>query len=282
MDTSVFSKQFLFVQGKGGVGKTTLAHALARHLADSHRTLLVSIEDPLRKPFDLVKISPTLDHLNNEAVAAFEEYAGLKIGAPKLVQVFLQNRFMRYIAKAAPGIRELVLIGKIWYERNHYERIVIDMPATGHGITLFQSLFNWGALFDSSPLAKDANAMKETFSDPANVAHVVVSLPEEMPLVESLELRGHLLRIFPLSTVDFIVNRLFPKPLNPGHYPDDRPFALTALEHASRKAKLEEENLKSWANEKYLRIPYFPPASVNPFETAVLEVKAILSGRGDA
>lgn len=281
MDTSVYSKQFLFVQGKGGVGKTTVAHALARHLADSHRTLLVSIEDPLRKPFDLQKISPNLDHLNNEAVAAFEEYAGLKIGAPKLVQVFLQNRFMRYIAKAAPGIRELVLIGKIWYERNHYDRIVVDMPATGHGITLFQSLLNWGALFDASPLAKDANAMKQTFSDPENVAHVIVSLPEEMPLVESLELRGHLKRIFPLAETNFIVNRLFPKPLHPGEYPNDRPFALTALEHASRKTKLEEENLKSWANETYLRIPFFPPTLENSFEIAVSEVKAILAQRGN-
>ena len=129
-------KPILFVQGKGGVGKSSVALAMAHLASKTHRTLLVSLEDPLREPFDLRKLSPTLDHLNNEATAAFEQYAGIKIGAPNLVKVFLQNRFMRYLAKAAPGIRELVLIGKIWFEHKNYDRIVVDMPATGHGLTL--------------------------------------------------------------------------------------------------------------------------------------------------
>ncbi|MBC7386499.1 MAG: hypothetical protein H7301_10120 [Cryobacterium sp.] len=277
-ESAAFRKQFLFVQGKGGVGKSTLAHAYAQVLSKKEKTLLVSIEDPLRAPFDLAVLSPTLHHLNNEATSAFEEYAGIKIGAPRLVKVFLQNRFMRYLAKAAPGIRELVLLGKIWYERKNYARIVIDMPATGHGLTMFQSLFNWGALFDGSPLAKDASDMIKTFSDPKEVGHAVISLAEEMPLVESLELRDHIVRIFPKSDIFFVANRLFPAPTsNAGPFSEALPEARTAAEHAYRKSRLEKENLAEWKKISYLRVPFFPPRITHSFSGVVAEVTALLS-----
>lgn len=277
-------KPILFVQGKGGVGKSSLACALARISSETHRTLLISIEDPLREPFDLRKISANFHHLNNEATAAFEEYAGRKIGAPNLVKIFLRNRFMRYLAKAAPGIRELVLIGKIWDERKHYDRIIVDMPATGHGLTLFQSLFNWGSLLEGSMLAKDAKAMIETFSDPEIVGHLIVSIPEEMPLVESLELRGHILRIFPRAEVALILNRLFPAPsVLPGDaaekFSEERPFALTAREHARRKATLEEENLEIWRAETYCCLPYLPPPPTKAFEGIISEMTGLLKAR---
>ncbi len=277
-------KPILFVQGKGGVGKSSVALAMAHLASKTHRTLLVSLEDPLREPFDLRKLSPTLDHLNNEATAAFEQYAGIKIGAPNLVKVFLQNRFMRYLAKAAPGIRELVLIGKIWFEHKNYDRIVVDMPATGHGLTLFQSLFNWGNLFEGSILAKDAKAMIDTLSDPALVGHLVVSIPEEMPLVESLELRGHLIRIFPRAEVAFALNRRFPAPATlpdgkPEVFPEDRPFALTAREHAARKAKLEGENLELWSGVLFTEIPYLAPPAERAFDLIVEKMTDVLRER---
>jgi anion-transporting ArsA/GET3 family ATPase len=263
--SALFDRPLLFVQGKGGVGKSTVALALAKVLSERHRTLLISIEDPLRPAYEVQKLSATLDHLNNEATAAFEEYAGRKIGAPNLVKVFLQNRFMRYVAKAAPGIRELVLIGKIWFETRNYARVVVDMPATGHGLTMFQSLFNWGSLFTGSPLAKDAGAMIATLSDPKTVGHVIVSLPEEMPLVESLELRGQIRRIFPAAESALVVNRRFPSTSTDASYPEDRPFATTAEEHAARKSELEADNLELWKGETRLEIPFLPPPRTNGF-----------------
>ncbi len=269
---TILERPLLFVQGKGGVGKSTVALATARLLSETHRTLLVSIEDPLRPAYELKKLSARLDHLNNEATAAFEEYAGRKIGAPNLVKVFLQNRFMRYLAKAAPGIRELVLIGKIWYETRNYARVVVDMPATGHGLTLFQSLFNWGSLFAGSPLAKDAAAMVATLSDPKFVGHLIVSLPEEMPLVEGLELRTQIRRIFPDADCALVVNRRFPAPLSRRDYPEDRPFAATAAEHAVRKAGLEADNLALWEGEDYLEFPFLPPPREAAFATIAGEI----------
>lgn len=274
--TTLLNRPLLFVQGKGGVGKSTVALAVAHLLAQDYRTLLVSIEDPLRPPYDLKKLAPKLDHLNNEATAAFEEYAGRKIGAPNLVKIFLQNRFMRYLAKAAPGIRELVLIGKIWFEMRNYERVVVDMPATGHGLTLFQSLFNWGSLFAGSPLAKDASEMLSTLSDPNRVGHLIVSLPEEMPLVESLELRAQLRRIFANADCALAINRRFPKPLTKAVYPEDRPFAATVEEHAVRKAELEADNLELWKGESRLEIPFYAPTRDNAFVAIAARVTEAL------
>ncbi len=274
--STLLEKPLLFVQGKGGVGKTTVATAVARLLAArGKRTLLVAIEAPMRKPFEKTRLAGNLEFLNNESAAAFEEYAGLKIGAPKLVRIFLQNRLMRYLAKATPGIRELVLMGKIWYEMRNYDRIVVDMPATGHGLTMLQSLFNWRALFEGSPLAKDARAMTDTLGDPARTGHLVVSLPEEMPLQESLELCEHLLRIFPKSELALIANRVFPRVDVPG-FSEDRPFSETAEEHAARRTRLETENMEAWRGLSRREVPFFAPPAQDAFSSIVSQVHAQL------
>ena len=133
------TKKLIFICGKGGVGKTSVSKALALTLSKKGlKTLWVAFEDPLKPPGELLEISPTLWHLNCESITAFEEYVGLKIGVPSLTKIFLQNKLMRYMAKAAPGIHDLVLLGKIWFERKNYDHIVLDMPSTGYGLAMFQ------------------------------------------------------------------------------------------------------------------------------------------------
>jgi anion-transporting ArsA/GET3 family ATPase len=260
MIQDLLKTQFVFVQGKGGVGKTSVSQALARHLSENYNTLWVAIEDPTLEPGTKNQISPTLTHLNNEGLHAFEEYAGLKIGAPSLVRVFLQNKLMQYLAKATPGLKELVLIGKIWHERLNFDRIVVDMPATGHGLTMFQSVFNWEKLFQGSILAKDAKAMIETFKNQSLTSHLIVSLPEEMPLVESLELKESLNRILPEPKIELIVNRVFPE-TTCSLESNVRPFAETFVEQASKRFALESLNLKTWEGLRFQKIPYYNPGS---------------------
>lgn len=125
--------------------------------------------------------------------------------------------------------------------------------------------------------------MIDTLSDPALVGHLVVSIPEEMPLVESLELRGHLVRIFPRAEVAFVLNRRFPAPapLPNGEseiFPEDRPFAVTAREHAGRKAKLERENLELWAGIPFSEIPYLAPPAEKAFDSIVEKMTEVLRG----
>ncbi|MEO7163017.1 MAG: ArsA family ATPase [Bdellovibrionia bacterium] len=255
----VLGRNLIFVHGKGGVGKTALSHAIALRLSEKgKRTLWTTFEDPTRPAGEIVKKSECLTELNCDFTQSFEEYASMKIGSPALTRIFLQNKLMRYMSKAAPGIHELVLLGKIWFERNHYDHIVIDMPSTGYGIAMFQSTENFVKLFHGGPLHKDAEAMIETFKNPKITAHLIVALPEEMPLRESLELSDHLKNLFPKNPAWFFANRLFPSPsldnvniaktVNIAETPQDwpTPIATSTEEYARKRYLLENHNLRLW------------------------------------
>src|SRR4051812_47543948 len=110
--SQILTRKLIFVNGKGGVGKTTIARAAASAFARSgKRTLYVTFEDPTREPGEIVERDDGVHDLNCEASTAFEEYVGLKLGARDLTRIFLQNKLIRYLSKAAPGIHELVLLG---------------------------------------------------------------------------------------------------------------------------------------------------------------------------
>ena len=271
---TVCERNLIFVIGKGGVGKTVLSQALALSLAQNGKKVLwTCFEDPSRPTGERVTmpVTPTragaeLHYLNIDAMEAFEEYAALKIeklgsifgsfGSSHLTRVFVNNKLIRYLAKAAPGIHELVLLGKVWHERNQYDHVIVDMPATGHGIAMFQSAVNFSKLFGGGPLARDAEDMLTTFRSPEKTGHVVIALPEEMPLREAMELDALLRELFPENRSAFIANRVFPRPQNAAEIkaalgsPDNwkSPFAHDLADYAARRSTLEAHNLKLWSD----------------------------------
>jgi anion-transporting ArsA/GET3 family ATPase len=259
---SVFDRKLLFLGGKGGVGKTSVSLALARlHARAGRRTLWVEFENPAHPLGEMQPEGPSLWRLNCEAGTAFEEYIGIKLKLPGLAKIFLQNKVTRYLAKAAPGIHELVLLGKVWFERAHFDRIVVDLPSTGYGVAMFQSTRNFARLFKGGPIHEDAEAMHATFGDPTLAGHVIVSLPEEMPLVESLELRDLLTELFPGNPPELILNRRLPQVSEslPAPVPHADPFPHSALEYARVRNALEAENLAAWKGLAYLTLPFVPP-----------------------
>jgi hypothetical protein len=269
------------------VGKTAVSQAVALELSRrSGRTLWVAFEDPTRPPGELVHRTPTLAHLNNDAGTSFEEYMGLKIGAPALTRLFLQNKLIRYLSKAAPGIHELVLLGKVWHELRNYDHVVADMPSTGYGLAMFQSTANFNQLFTGGPIHADSEAMLATFGDPAISGNLIVSLPEEMPLVESLELGEFLANLFPRNPSAYLVNRRFPALGAEGvGRPPDRPDAWrspvpeSAADYARKRAALEEANLELWRARgiAYGELAYLPPDG--PDSDAAADGGADLTGR---
>ncbi len=260
-------RNLVFVHGKGGVGKTSVSQAIALGLAaQGKKTLWVAIEDPTRPPGELLPQGPYLWHLNCNFKLAFEEYAKLKIGLPRLTQIFIQNKLMQYLAKAAPGVHEIVLLGKIWYERKHYDHVIVDMPSTGYGLAMFQSTENISNLFGGGPLHRDAEAMLNTLRSSLETGHVVVSLPEEMPLREALELNEFLVRNFEHNPATFLVNRVFPKVCDTSelstHLTErNNPLAHSVEDYARMRSWLESFNLRIWkdAGIEYGVIRQMPP-----------------------
>lgn len=270
------SKSLIFVAGKGGVGKTCVSQAIARALASQttgrdrrkKRVLWVTFEDPFRPAGELKEIQPNLFELNCEAQTAFEEYTSMKIGIPSLTRILVQNSLVRYLAKAAPGIHELVLLGKVWYERTRWDHVVCDMPSTGYGLAMFQSTSNFADLFRGGPIHSDAESMLESFNNPKECSQLIVSLPEEMPLRESIELNDFLLKLFPKNRPAFLVNRRFPhsNELKRTELPDawSSPLAHSPTEYVEKRAVLEAFNLRIWSDLgiSFSELPYIKPTSL--------------------
>lgn len=255
-------RNLILITGKGGVGKTTIAEGLALALSRKNKNVLyVTFEDPNYALGARERRSSNLTHLNGTAQYAFEEYIGLKIGMTGFAKLFLQNKLIQFLSKIAPGLHDLVLLGQVWFERENFDHIVVDMPSTGYTISMFHSISNYARLFRGGPIHRDAEAMLETFADPEKCVFSIVALPEEMPLRESLELDEKLRGYFPKTTPRFLVNRLFPECAAPQHenpteYRD--PLARTASEYLERRAVLEKTNLRIFDDARiaYAKIPF--------------------------
>lgn len=251
------TSHLIFVSGKGGVGKTTVSQAMAEASArKGYKTLWMSVEDPMLPRGERRPITKNLWHLNADARIAFEEYIALKIRIPLVASLFSKNPLMQYLARAAPGIHELVILGKIWAERKEFDRVYIDLPSTGHGLTMFRATINFSKLFKGGPIHTDTDAMLATFGNPQETTHLIVSLPEEMPLTEAKELRDHLRAFFPRNEPQFIMNRVFPKldqekdyqALNSYTSPDEweEPTLKSQHEYAIRRSWLEHYKIREW------------------------------------
>jgi anion-transporting ArsA/GET3 family ATPase len=249
-----WKKNIIFVGGKGGVGKTAISQALALSLAQSSKnTLWVEFENPNLELGTHERIQQNLTRANLDPFRCFEEYAELKIAVPFLTKIFLNNSLIQVLARAAPGFHELVLLGKVLYDANKYDHVVVDMPAMGHGIAIYQSAENFSALFKTGPLHKDAEVMIQKLRDPAICAHLVVALPEEMPLIEGLELGDQISKRLSGNIPHYVLNRQFPPASEEicSEFANDptqweSPLVKNLREYAVKRTLLERENLKHW------------------------------------
>src|SRR5579884_4316800 len=117
-DTEWLSRKLILIMGKGGVGKTTTAAAAARALAaQGKRTLLCHVLQMGDVAQKLERTAPNLWQITLHAPDCFKEYIMLKLRLKPLYSAFLNNKITQYLEKAAPGVREMVLLGKVWFER---------------------------------------------------------------------------------------------------------------------------------------------------------------------
>ncbi|MBL8922212.1 MAG: ArsA family ATPase [Myxococcaceae bacterium] len=229
MDASLSDKRLLIVTGKGGVGKTTISAALALDAARRGRRTLICevntrerVSQLLGKPEvgpEITSLEENLWAVNVQPQEALREYALMVLKFESIYSAVFENRVVRYFLRFIPSLQELVLLGKILFHLKEkrpdgswrFDCIVIDAPATGHAIT-FLSVPQ--VIVDTVPpgaLSNDASWMRDLLVDRQTTAAVLVSLPEELPVNETLELHQALVSRVKLAPQLVVLNGFIPE-----------------------------------------------------------------------
>jgi anion-transporting ArsA/GET3 family ATPase len=230
----VSDRRLILVVGKGGVGRSTVAAAIAGQLAaQGKKTLLfeTNANDRFGSYFDkppvgdrVTQLAPNLWAVNTNPAAALAEYGLMVLKFKSVYEMVFENRITRAFLRAIPGLDDYSLLGKAWFHTAEAKRgkpvwdtVVFDMPASGHSVSMLRIPWVIMDTVPEGPLTRDARTVRELLCDPARTACVLVTLAEEMPVNEAVELEGKLtgLGIVPQHVV---CNQIYPQ-----HFPPDAP-----------------------------------------------------------
>ncbi len=221
------SLRLVVVTGKGGTGKSVTAAALGRRLAArGRRTLLLEV-DPRENLHHLCGVPPSggeivkvesrlfLQNLKPATVADWVVEKQVKSGAR--VRRILASPVYHRCVEGAPGLTEIAILGHalrlVRGERRaapRIETVVLDAPATGHGLYLLTAAGLFGDAIAEGPFAELAHEVAAFVDDPGQTGLAIVTLAEEMPVAEALELRAALADKLGRSPELLITNALYP------------------------------------------------------------------------
>jgi anion-transporting ArsA/GET3 family ATPase len=282
----LLERRLIFVTGKGGVGKSTVATALGLLAAKRGlRTIVaeLSAQDRVQQAFqrsgdtfEEVQLAKGLFAISIDPQHAMEEYLRVKTGA--VGQVLGSSRLFHAFAMATPGMRELLSIGKVWELSQHerrtddahaYDLVIVDSPAAGHGAGILRTPRTFAEIAKVGPIAHQAGMIAATIADPAFTAVVAVSTAEEMPVNETLWLRDTLAEDG-LTLDATIVNSCYPERFTSAEHAKlakargraSSPLAVAALraalsEQARAHSQREQlERLQGGLSTDLIELPY--------------------------
>jgi anion-transporting ArsA/GET3 family ATPase len=203
--------RLIFVTGKGGVGRSTVAGALGLATAErGMRTIVAELTGERRlarafgidngRSFTEIELAPGLFTISISPERAMDEYLRVKVPGP-LGHLLAQSHLFHHFAMATPGMRELLCLGKVWelaqtHRRSRggepYDLVIVDAPATGHGVGALKTPRTFSEIARVGPIAHQGQTIARTIADAEFTAIVAVCTPEEMPVTETLELHGAL------------------------------------------------------------------------------------------
>lgn len=219
----LLERQLLFVTGKGGTGKTTVAAALGLLAAGTGRRTLVCEVEPKGDlsaayecgptPFEGRKVVALLTAMSMDTEASLREYLRMILRVPVVGRIGPVARAFDFVATAAPGIREILTIGKLCYEvrAQHYDLVVVDASATGHIVGQLAAPTGINELVKVGVVQSQTRWMLDILRDPARTGAVIVTTPEEMPVSEAVDLAGRLQQETPVHLACVIANRVLPE-----------------------------------------------------------------------
>jgi len=228
----LLDRRMIVVAGKGGVGRTTTAVCIGlAAAARGKRVAVVELHGSSGIPelwglgarqYAARALAPGVDTFSMTPGEAIDDFATRRLKVDALVRMVFHNRIAESFLDAVPGLHDLIQLGKLKsllvheYARDlHYDLIVIDAPATGHGLTLLASPRSMAEMTRVGPFYEEARQIEGVLSDPTKTGLVLVTLPEELPINESLQLAGELGPDQPLLA-GVVVNQVLRNPLPAG------------------------------------------------------------------
>jgi len=215
--------RLVFVTGKGGTGKTTVAAGLAQLAAEHGKRVLVCEVDAKgdvtslfeANPTDFTprEIAPGIWSMSMDTEASLREYLKLHLRIPVVGRIGPLAKAFDFVATAAPGVREILTVGKLCYEvrERHYDIVVVDAPASGHIIGQLAAPQAINDLVKVGLIRSQTDWMLDILSDQAQTGLVAVCTPEEMPVNETLELATRVREETTVRLSAVVVNRVLPE-----------------------------------------------------------------------
>src|SRR6185436_7499576 len=238
---NILDKRLIFVTGKGGVGKSTVAAALGVAAArEGKRAIVCEVAQQERMSrfferqgvgYHETEISPNLFAFSIDPQRALEEYLLMQIRVKPVYDLMFKNRVFTYFAAATPGLRELVTIGKVWelaqLDRRvkrgaKYDVVIVDAPATGHGLGILRTPRTFSDIARVGPIKRQADLINKFVTDPELTSICAVAWPEEMPVNETLDLQRNL-----KSELGLKLDRVFMNGMYPELFSDDEAQLLS-------------------------------------------------------
>jgi anion-transporting ArsA/GET3 family ATPase len=221
----LLDRRLVVVTGKGGVGKSSVSAALALVAARAGKRVLVCEVNTPERVAPLLgalpagttarQARPGLSTLVVTPAAALREYGLMVVRFQAIYDAVFENRFVRHFLRVVPSLGELVMLGKMLHEaraerdgRPRWDLVIVDAPSTGHAVQLLRVPGAMLGTVPPGPLRSDAEWMRAWLLDPARTALAIVTLPEEMPVTEAIELDQQLRDQVGLAPAALLVNAM--------------------------------------------------------------------------
>lgn len=224
-----FAPRVLIVSGKGGVGKTTVSAALALVAArQGRRACITEVDQEESLPrlfgdeplgYEPRELSPDVWGMNIVPDEALAEYLDVQYHMKRIAKVFSSSHFVDYITATAPGLKDILVLGKIWYleqgraEGARFDTIIVDAPAAGHMLQFLSAPHGLSDAVRVGPVRRQAEWLDQMLKDPSRSRVHLVALAEEMPVTETIETAAALDERLDISIGATFANALYPEVL---------------------------------------------------------------------